>query len=163
MRKSALAAATAFAAALMAAPAFAQTIDELIVTGRSARAQSLSESVSYADLDLTQASQRNILTRRVNAAAGRVCDQLNEARPSAANLGHSCQEVAVRGAMGQVRTAFADARSGAAYAGRAAAQASAVVPAEFAAARPIPDTPQNRARYGAPLSRAGRHSPARGN
>ena len=28
---------------------------------------------------------------------------------------------------------------------------------------PIPDTPENRAKYGAPMSRAGKHSPAKGN
>ncbi|MFI4974541.1 MAG: hypothetical protein ACHP84_08385 [Caulobacterales bacterium] len=28
---------------------------------------------------------------------------------------------------------------------------------------PVPDTPQNRAKYGAPLSNAGRHTPAAGN
>src|SRR5712671_3400594 len=104
MRHSALAALASFSAFALAVPALAQTVDELTVTGRTLRnnPQTLSEAVSYADLDLTIASNRNILTRRVNAAAGRVCDRLNEARPSAGNLGHSCQEVAVRGAMGQV-------------------------------------------------------------
>jgi UrcA family protein len=122
----------------------------------------LSESVSYADLDLTLASNRNILTRRVSAAAGRVCDRLNEARPSAGNLGHSCQEVAVRGAMGQVRIAFADARSGPAYAAAYGTQASAIAPAQVASG-PIPDTPQNRARYGGPRSHAGKRTAAQGN
>jgi UrcA family protein len=165
MRHSALAAASGLAALLLAVPALAQTLDELTITGRSLglRPQSLSERVSYADLDLTQTAGRNTLSHRINAAAGRVCDQLNEARPSAANLGHSCQETAVRGATPQMRLAIADARSRPGYAEARAVQASAVIPAQVAANDPIPDTPQNRARYGKPISRSGRLSPPRGN
>ncbi len=100
--------------------------------------------------------------QRVNATAGRICDRLNEARPTAGNLGHSCQEVAVRGAMSQVRLAYADARSPA-YAAAYGAPVSARVRDTAYAAGPIPDTPQNRARYGGPMSRAGRHTSARGN
>lgn len=164
MRHPALAATAGFAALVLAVPALAQTLDELTVTGHAARErpQSLSETVSYADLDLTLASHRHILDRRINDAAGRVCDRLNEPGPAAGNLGHSCQEVAVRGAMTQVRLAVADARSRPAYAAAYGAQASAVAPAQVAAAGPIPDTPQNRARYGGPASRSGKHSAANG-
>jgi UrcA family protein len=168
--RTALLAAAAFAAAGLALPAAAQTVEELTVTGHALRnaPQSLSETVSYADLDLTQARQRAILSQRVNAAAGRVCDQLNEPRPSAGNLGHSCQEIAVRNASDQVRLAVADARnvSRLAYApaaGSYGAQASATAYAGLSASPPVPDTPANRARYGGPMSHAGRHTKPAGN
>jgi UrcA family protein len=167
--RAALVAAAGFALAL---PAAAQTVEELTVTGHTLRnsPQSLSETVSYSDLDLTQSRQRTILERRVNAAAGRVCDRLNRPRPSAGNLGHSCQEVAVRGASDQVRLAFADARAVSHYAavearpaGSYAAQASTVVASNEPGMAPIPDTRANRVRFGGPMSRAGRRTSAAGN
>ena len=156
-----LAAAAGLAAA---APASAQTVEELTVTGRTLlnRPQSLSEVVSYADLNLSSARDRQVLVRRVNTTAGRICDRLNEAPPSAGNLGHSCQEVAVRNAMSQIRQAYADARSPA-YAAAYGEPVSARVSDTAYASGPVPDTPQNRARYGGPMSRAGRHTSARGN
>jgi len=166
----ALTAAAGLAAAALSAPAFAQTAEELVVTGHALRGapQSLSETVSYADLDLTQKGQRAILERRISDAAGRICDRLNEARPSAGNLGHSCQEVAIRGASDQVRLAFADARevsrlaAAAPAAGTFAANTGAIAPAE-AGMSPIPDTRANRARFGGPMSHAGRRSSPKGN
>jgi UrcA family protein len=169
--RSTLLAAAVLATAGLAVPAAAQTVEELTVTGHALRnnPQSLSETVSYADLDLTQASQRAILNARVTAAAGRVCDRLNEARPHAGNLGHSCQEVAVRNASDQVRLAFADARnmarlaSAAPAAGSYSSEASAVVPTGLSASPPVPDTRANRARYGGPMSHAGRRTAPAGN
>jgi len=158
---------TAAAALAAAAPSFAQTVEELTVTGHSARArpQAISEVVSYADLDLNYGRDRDILRMRVNSTAGRICDRLNEPRPSPGNLGHSCQEVAVRGAMDQVRLAFADARVGTNYADAYGAPVSATVAdtAYVDGYGPIPDTPENRARYGGPMSRAGRATGPRGN
>ena len=52
MRHLAIAAFTAVAAA-SAAPALAQSVDELTIYGRPGDVQTLSEAVSYADLDLT--------------------------------------------------------------------------------------------------------------
>ena len=163
-----LAAACGLAAAAVTLPARAQTAEELVVTGHALRnqAQSLSETVSYADLDLTQRSQRAILEARVNDAAGRVCDRLNETRPSAGNLGHSCQEVAVRGATDQVRLAVADARNmqrlAAAPAAEGYATAASATADDVVASAPVPDTRANRARYGGPMSHAGRRTPANG-
>jgi UrcA family protein len=174
MRYLALATLTA-AAALAAAPSFAQSVEELTVTGHGPmlhdRPMTMSQTVSYADLDLSLRSDRHRLERRINVTAGRICDRLNEARPSAANLGRSCQEIAVRDAMGQVREAFADASSSAAYVDRYGAPVSATVPDDSAAYPvdetiygngPVPDTAQNRALYGGPVSRAGQHTPANG-
>jgi UrcA family protein len=162
-------AAAGLAAAAWSAPAFAQSLDELTVTGHALRSQpqSLSETVSFADLDLTLAADRSILERRINAAAGRVCDQLNEPRTDRTNLGHSCQDIAVRNAMPQVRLAFADARAPARFArapaaGGFAAQASATVASREGMA-PIPDTRANRTRFGGPASASGRKSHASGN
>lgn len=139
-----LAAAAGLAAALVAAaPAFAQNLDEVTVSAGApaddldvitstahalrAQPQSISEKVSYAGLDLTSPHDREVLLTRVNMAAGLICDQLDEAPPSAANLGRSCQEIAVRGAMGQIHLAYADARSSADAAGANGQLASARV------------------------------------
>lgn len=156
----------ALAGLAAAAPALSQTVEELTVTGHSLRyrPQSLSETVSYADLDLNYARDRQTLRMRVNDTAGRICDRLNEARPSPGNLGHSCQEVAVRDAMGQVREAYADARSAPRYAETYGEPTSAVVAEGGVYTNgPIPDTPENRARFGGPRSHAGRLTSPRGN
>jgi UrcA family protein len=115
MRLAALATLTAAAALVCGAPAFAQSLDELTVTGHlnGSRLQTLSDTVSYGDLDLTYAGDRERLRLRVNNTARRICDRLNQDSPNPANMGHSCQEVAVRGAMDQVRQVFADARTSA--------------------------------------------------
>jgi len=100
-----------------ATPVFAQPIDELTIYGRNhyAEPQTASQRVSYADLDLVYAADRAELVRRVNYAARNVCDRLNESGPSPASLGHSCQDIAVRDAMPQVRHAIAAAREQVAY------------------------------------------------
>lgn len=102
-----------------ATPVFAQPIDEVTIYGRNryVEPQSLSQRVSYADLNLVYAGDRAALLRRVNYAARSVCERLNEPGPSPASLGHSCQDVAVRDAMPQVRHAFAMARQQMAYNG----------------------------------------------
>jgi UrcA family protein len=143
---------------------------------------SLSEVVSYADLDLNLRADRDRLVRRVNDTAGRLCDQLNQDPASHHNIGKSCKDVAVRDAMGQVRQAFADASSSPAYVDTYGTPTSAIAPDEPGYAPsssyapppasytfttvengPIPDTAANRARYGGPMSRAGLRSAARGN
>ena len=105
--------------AATAAPAFAQQLDELTVYGRSrgGEPQAISETVSFADLDLAYAGDRAVLRARISFAAREVCERLNEPGPSAANLGRSCQDLAVREAMGQVRYAVADAQERVAYNG----------------------------------------------
>jgi len=174
MRLSALTLVSAAAALVCSAPAMAQaTLEELTVTGHipGAQLQILSEIVNYADLDLNYARDRYRLLVRVNGAARRVCTRLNEESPNAANLGRSCQERAVRGAMDQVRFAVADARASASasyvdtYGAPVSARvrdtglaAPAYVGPDVVSNRPIPDTPRNRARYGGPMSRAGQRS-----
>jgi UrcA family protein len=127
-----LALATLGAAALVvgasaSVQAHAQNLDELTVTGHGPHAQSLSEAVSYADLDLGLRGDREILLRRVSDTAGRLCNELNQDPATRHNMGKSCKDVAIRGAMGQVRQAFADAGSPA-YVDAYGAPVGAIVP-----------------------------------
>jgi UrcA family protein len=180
MRYLALATLAAAAATLAGAPAFAQTVEELTITGHSLKNQQLSKSrvVSFADLDLTRPADRQTLRMRVADTAGDVCEELNEPGPTPGNLGRSCQEIAARNAFADVKVAVAAAR-GAAYADAAFAEgwatpsagaystaASATAPATYTTTTvtngPVADTPENRARY-APLSRAGKRTAAKGN
>jgi len=182
MRYLALATLAAAAATLAGAPAFAQTVEELTITGHALKNQQLSKSrvVSFADLDLTNPRDRQTLRMRVADTAGDVCEELNEPGPTPGNLGRSCQEIATRNGFADVKVAVAAAR-GAAYAeanlpdtwyAPAAAtygtSASATVPAATytnttVTNGPVADTPENRARYGAPLSHAGKRTAAKGN
>jgi UrcA family protein len=172
------------AATLAGAPAFAQrTLEEVTVTGHSPQNEQMSKSraVSFADLDLTRKADRETLRMRVADTAANLCEELNEPGPSAANLGRSCQEIATRNAFADVKVAAAAAR-GAAYANAAFAEewnapsaeaysapASATEPATatFTTSTvtngPVADTPENRARYGGPMSNAGRRTAATGN
>jgi UrcA family protein len=186
----------AFAAA--AAPVLAQTtVEELTVIGRYTPSGqpplSLSRVVDYSDLDLRNLGDQNELKRRVSLAAGDVCRKLGEEAPNAANLGHSCRDIAVRDAMAQVGSAvaYAMARPSTVYAVEApppppvsegayaddTTTAAPVAPAASAESYgqsasyttqtvtngPVPDTPANRARFGQPMSRAGQHTTASGN
>jgi UrcA family protein len=179
MRYLTLATLAAATAVLAGAPALAQpTLEELTVTGHALRNErmSISRAVSFADLDLTRPADRRMLRMRISDTAGDVCEELNEPPPSAANIGRSCQEIARRNAMDQVRVAVANARgqayADAAFADRAfyaegyGAPASTTEPS-FSTSTvtngPIADTAENRARYGGPMSHAGKRTAARGN
>jgi UrcA family protein len=191
MRHRILAGLAVAALAAGAAPAFAQNIEQLTVTGqwngRGEPPASLSRVVSYDDLDLRLVSDQRALHERIQNVARDICDELGEARPDRTNLGRSCEDNAVAGAMSQVRVAVADAmaRGGPAYAVAAPPPAAYVAPvgADGSSAAvsagsygqsasyttqtvtngPVPDTPANRARFGGPMSHAGRHTAAAGN
>jgi UrcA family protein len=98
----------AAATLMIAAPALAQLTDEeIIVTGRYGHvpdnAQSLSQSVSYADLDLSRQDDRARLKRRISLTARYLCDKLGEsdvATPPAP----SCRDAATSDAMKRVGT-----------------------------------------------------------
>ncbi len=103
----------AVAAALaIAAPGFAQPSEEIVVMGRLGpapdSARSLSQAVSYADLDLSTPAGRSELRRRVNLTARFLCDKLGE---SASSIGPapSCRDSAVRDALARVGTLEAQA------------------------------------------------------
>jgi UrcA family protein len=195
MRKLLIAAALGALTATAAAPALAQSVEELTVTGqwngRGEPPATLSRVVSFDDLDLRSASDQAILRHRITDTARGICDELGSDRPNAANLGRSCQDLAVRDAMQQVRIAVAQAfdRPPVYVAAGAGADTAYVAPAgptvgsyDTSAARsvdtaaapasyttetvtngPVPDTPANRARYGGPMSNAGKRTGARGN
>ena len=160
--------------AATSAPTFAQDVEELVVSGhsRGERPAVASRTVSYADLNLTQAGDRRMLKHRIVAAAKDVCRQIGEDPPLRGNLGKSCQDNAMRDAMVAVRVAFADAETYRSFAandrsaydaGAMGADVSATVADNMATNGPIPDTVANRARYGGPTSAAGRRSMAKGN
>src|SRR5690606_27847096 len=70
-------------ALVVSAPAIAQNApEEIIVTGEYGKApdsvQSLSQSVSYADLDLSTQAGRNELRHRVSLTARFLCNKLGE-------------------------------------------------------------------------------------
>ena len=177
-------------AVLAGAPALAQTVEELTVTGRmgpDGEPASLSRTVSYADLDLTMSADREVLKSRIRDTARDLCDELGENNTTYTPLVPSCRTSAYNSAMPQIRTAFAEAPSRRAYA-MARADADARTRAEVAASAesytepaaavvpaapsytvrtvtngPVPDTPENRAFYGGPMSRAGMHTAPAGN
>lgn len=90
-----------------AAPALAQANEDIIVTGRYGRvpdhAQSLSQTVSYADLDLSTAAGRDILRHRLRLTARFLCDKLGESDTSSSVV-PSCRDAAVKDAMSRVGT-----------------------------------------------------------
>lgn len=181
----------AAAATLVGAPAFAQSVlEEVTVTvhGLQNEEQTKSQAVSFADLDLTKKADRQKLGLRVADTAHDLCEAMNEPGPrSPDNFGHSCEEIAVRNAKVDIKqavaaargadyaqTAFADpewnvASADANAASTSATEASATEPAtatltiETVTNGPIPDTAENRARYGQPLSNAGKHTAPAGN
>jgi UrcA family protein len=185
------AAGAAALAAAAGAPAFAQTVEELTVigqwNGRGEPPARLSRVVSYTDLDLRNAADQAELRRRIDVTARDICDELGEDRGNAGALGPSCRQRAVDDAMRQVRVAVAQAYSvppayavvGAAAdtayvapagptvdASDAASPDVAAPPASYTTSTvtngPVADTAANRARFGGPMSNAGKRTPASG-
>ncbi len=110
----ALAAALSLAAAV--APTSAQvvaqtTTGEVTVTARypaaGADVRSLSAPVSYSDLDLTTASGRDTLQKRVSATAHELCRRLGE--PAYVPPAPPCAQAAADSARDQMRMAIAQA------------------------------------------------------
>ncbi|MES2493920.1 MAG: UrcA family protein [Pseudomonadota bacterium] len=105
---AALRALAAGAALSLGMPALAQTSsEEITVTGRYGQVpdsvQSISQSVSYADLDLSTAAGKAELRRRLNLTSRYLCDKLGES-DSATLPGPSCRAAAVQDAMARVGT-----------------------------------------------------------
>jgi UrcA family protein len=98
----------AAALALAGAPALAQSApEEIIVEGRYGTVpdsvKTLSQAVSYADLDLTTDAGRDVLRQRIRLTARFLCNKLGETS-SSTPLTPSCQDEAVRSAMSRVGT-----------------------------------------------------------
>lgn len=171
----------------VAAPALAQEVEEITVVGRlgpDGRPATLSRIVSYRDLDLTTNAGQDMLRRRIRDTARDLCAELGEpSRTSGPGLVTSCREQAERDAIGQMRIAVANAAPRGPGWARPAELADLdaappLPPAAPAATEyaepvsattrlvtngPVPDTPENRARYGDPMSRAGKLTAPAGN
>jgi UrcA family protein len=91
----------------VATPLFAQAAEEITVTGRYGAApdsaRTLSQVVSYADLDLSTKVGRDMFRRRVNLTSRFLCDKLGETGASS-SLTPSCRDEATRSAMTRVGT-----------------------------------------------------------
>lgn len=97
----------------VAAPALSQPVDEeIIVSGRYGKlpdsAQSLSQSVSYADLDLSTAGGRAELRHRVRLTARYLCEKLGET-DSGSSVVPSCRDAASKDALSRIGTIEANA------------------------------------------------------
>ena len=81
--------------------------EEILVTGRYGQvpdsAKTLSQSVSYADLDLSTKAGRDELRHRVNLTARFLCDKLGES-PTGDPLAPSCRQATAADAMKRVGT-----------------------------------------------------------
>jgi UrcA family protein len=181
LRLAAVLAAAGFATA--AVPALAQDVDEITVvgsTGPDGKPASLSRVVSLSDLDLRSDAGVKEMRNRIRVTARDLCNELGEGPPSTP-LDASCQSVALKNAMVDARLIVARIRSTPDYAfveepyapaaEAYAPAASAEVPATPAATYttttvtngPVADTPENRARFGAPMSNAGKRTAPVGN
>ncbi|WP_157217748.1 UrcA family protein [Flavisphingomonas formosensis] len=91
----------------IAAPSLAQSEEDIVVTGRYGRVpdsvQSLSQNVSYADLDLSTRAGRDELRHRVSLTARYLCDKLGES-DSATPPAPSCRDAAYKDAMDRIGT-----------------------------------------------------------
>ena len=90
-----------------AAPSFAQSSEEIVVSGRYGKVpdavQSLSIPVSYSDLDLSTQAGRDILRHRLNLTARFLCNKLGES-DTPDPIAPTCREAAVKDAMARVGT-----------------------------------------------------------
>jgi len=81
--------------------------EEIIVSGRYGRvpdnAQTASQAVSYADLDLSTSAGRDELRHRVNLTARFLCDKLGESA-TGDSLTPSCRQAAAQDALKRVGT-----------------------------------------------------------
>jgi UrcA family protein len=173
-----------------AAPAAAQEVEEITVMGRlgpDGRPTTLSRFVSYRDLDLTTRFGQDALRQRIRDTARDLCAHLGEpSRASPASPAPSCREQAERDAIAQMRVAVANAVPRGPEWAPPNELAELAPPATLAELPPpppsvgdyaepasattrlitngaVPDTPENRERYGDPMSRAGEMTAAAGN
>jgi len=180
------------AAGLAGAAAAQTTMGELTVIGRSG-ADSLSEAVGFSDLDLRNPADVNTLNLRVRDTATSLCHRLGEGNASTPitpgcvddAVRHASEDVKTAVAMAMnappvavlppaqpyvaaARAPADDATDATASATTAGEDTSASVPAATYETRmvtngPVPDTPENRARFGEPMSHAGKRTAASGN
>jgi len=82
--------------------------EDITVIGRYGRVpdsvQSLSQAVSYADLDLSTKAGRDILRQRVALTARYLCEKLGETDTTSGPVVPSCRDAAVKDALSRVGT-----------------------------------------------------------
>lgn len=179
--------AAAALAGFAALPAMAQAVDEITIVGRIGPdgPRTLSRVISIADLDLRSEAGVGALRVRVRDTARELCAQLGETG-GGSGLVRSCEDDAVIDAMNQARPIVARIRAEPAFAfapeappyvapagqvasaDQASAPVSATVPEPTYSVTtvtngPVPDTPENRARFGGPMSHAGQRTAPAGN
>lgn len=108
MKTRYLLAAIGLATSTFAVSASAQSgPEEITVTGRYGRVpenvQSVSQAVSYADLDLSTKAGRDELRHRVNLTARFLCDKLGESSTGDA-VAPSCRQAATKDALDRIGT-----------------------------------------------------------
>lgn len=110
MKSAKLLASLALATSMAAIPSIASAQaapEEIVVTGRYGRVpdsvQSLSQPVSYVDLDLSTKSGRDEMRRRVSLTARFLCDKMGESSTATA-IGPSCRDAATKDAMDRLGT-----------------------------------------------------------
>ncbi len=90
-----------------AVPALAQSDEDIVVTGHYGTlpdsVQTASQTVSYADLDLSTVAGRNELRHRLDLTARYLCGKLGESDTSV-GPGDSCRDAARKDAMNRVGT-----------------------------------------------------------
>lgn len=98
--------AAASASAALAQPVVVQTVPEqIVIVGHYGRLpdsiQSVSQVVSYSDLDLSNPADRDILRHRISLTARFLCDKLGESDDPQPG---SCRAAATRDAMQRIGT-----------------------------------------------------------
>ena len=171
--------------AMAAAPALSQTLEELTVVGSygpDGQPQTISRIVNISDLDLRSDAGVDVMRLRIRDTARDICDELGRSDGTRdLSVRQACITRAVATARGQMDTAIAQARASQVYAQGAPApvyvapsaetyaeSASATVPAPTYTITtvtngPVPDTAENRARFGGPISNGGRRTAPAGN
>jgi UrcA family protein len=91
-----------------ASPSIAQSDEELVVTGRYGGAlpesvKSLSQTISYADLDLSSTAGRAEFRHRIRLTARYLCGKLGE-NDTATGVGPSCRDAATQDAVKRAGT-----------------------------------------------------------
>jgi UrcA family protein len=134
--------------------ALAQAPEEITVTGRYGQVpdsvRTLSQAVSYADLDLSTPAGRDMLRHRVSLTSRFLCNRLGESDASSPIVA-SCRDAAYRDAMTRVETVEASfAPRGTTWARGPAWQAPypadwytqyPMAPAPYASTQPYSSTP----------------------
>ena len=88
------------------------TAQDTIVEGSPRRSNDIQERVSYADLDLRNQSNQQMLISRVRQASNRVCDVVFRGQSAMVKFTSRCPQRIYRDAKPQIDFAIANAQNG---------------------------------------------------